>query len=501
MIIDFRQLENRSEIKSDICIIGAGAAGITIARALGGTGIRVCLLESGGFEYDEKIQSLYSGETRGVPYWKLELARLRYFGGSTNHWGGWCGPLDESDFEARPWIPYSGWPIRRQDLDPYYQRAQALCELGPQGYDIAAWENGTRRFPAFLPAKLHAQLWQFSPPTRFGTVYRREIKAAGNIRAYLYANVTRLETDENATQVIGARIRTPWGQTGTVRARYFVLACGGIENARILLLSNQHARAGLGNDYDRVGRFFMEHPMAQRAVRLFTRELATIKTLFEPIQNGGQHGLAGLCPTPIAQRARQILNCSATFSRILDPYADPDKDAWPNDMLGTMMDLDDGRRREGAFFYLTTRSEQAPNPDSRITLSDERDTLGLNKAILDWQLTDIDFQTIRTSLELIGEELGRLGLGRVQLADWLTTTRVNWSDSLNFGSHHMGTTRMTEDPKQGVVDRNCRVHSVANLYVAGSSVFTTSGYMNPTLTIVALALRLADHLKEQVKGQ
>ncbi|MFC6671847.1 GMC oxidoreductase [Marinobacterium aestuariivivens] len=286
-----------------------------------------------------------------------------------------------------------------------------------------------------------------------------------------------------------------------MRARYFVLACGGIENARILLLSNRVARAGLGNQYDRVGRFFMDHPMVQRSARVFTREPVRIKALFEPIEKEDQRALAGLCPTPLSQRTRRILNCSATFTRAPDPRAGTDRDAWPADLekerITLMADLDDGRLQQGAFFNLTTRSEQAPNPDSRITLSHERDALGLNKVLLDWRLTELDFQTIRISLELIGEELGRLGLGHVQLADWLTTNQVNWPDSLNWGSHHMGTTRMADNPKEGVVDRNCRLHSVTNLYIAGSSVFTTSGYMNPTLTIVALALRLADHLKGQ----
>ncbi|MFC6671848.1 FAD-dependent oxidoreductase [Marinobacterium aestuariivivens] len=215
MIIDFRQLDNGTEIEADVCIIGAGAAGITLAGALRGSGVQVCLLESGGYELNEEIQSLYRGEKRGLPYWELHLARLRYFGGSTNHWGGWCGPLDESDFEARPWVPHSGWPIRRQALDAYYPAAQALCELGPYRYGIADWEDDARRFPDFHPAKLHAQLWQFSPPTRFGTVYRRELGEAGNIRAYLYANVTELETDENASRVLRAQIRTP----GVTRGR------------------------------------------------------------------------------------------------------------------------------------------------------------------------------------------------------------------------------------------------------------------------------------------
>lgn len=500
MILDFRRLEHGQEIAADICIIGAGAAGISLARSLIGSGLQVCVLESGGFEPDEEIQSLYQGENVGYPYGDLRAARLRYFGGSTNHWGGWSGPLNKSDFETRPWVPYSGWPIRKQDLDPYYPVAQILCELGPYRYDTAAWEGESRNYPSFHPSKLTSRFWQFSPPTRFGIAYRSDLEAAKNVTVYLYANVAKLETNGNASLVRRARIRTPWGQGGAARARNFVLAGGGIENARLLLLSNDVQSAGLGNQYDLVGRFFMEHPMVLRSARILTQELNTIKTLFEPITKASQRAVAGLCPTEAAQRQRQILNCSATVQRALDFKPDA-VSGWPDELSAklwvVMTDLENGRHKTPAVFDLVTRSEQAPNPDSRITLGSERDALGLNRSVLDLRFTELDFETIRVTLRLIGEEFGRLGLGRAKLSSWALSEQTTWPESLRWSWHHMGTTRMADEPKQGVVDRNCRVHSVANLYVTGSSVFTTSGYMNPTLTIVALALRLGEHLKRR----
>jgi choline dehydrogenase-like flavoprotein len=494
LILDFRRLENGGEISADICIIGAGAAGITLARSLIGSKLQVCLLESGGFEPEDKIQSLYRGENTGLRYVDLAAARLRYLGGSTNHWGGWCGPLSASDFERRPWVPYSGWPIRKQDLDPYYRQAQGVCELGPYRYDTAAWESESRHYPPFHPGKLTSRLWQLSPPTRFGSAYRHELERAENVRVYMYANVTELESPENGATVRLARLRTPWGQQGSARARTFILACGGIENARLLLLSNGVEPTGLGNRSDQVGRFFMEHPTILHAARLQTGKAGPIKTLFEPFAKDGQHVLAALCLTKSAQREMKVLNGSGTFGRA------PELDLV--DDLGTSLehvisDVDAKPWRRPAIFNVVTRTEQSPDPQNRVTLSHEKDSLGLNRTRLNFRLGEVDLETVRVAVKLIAEELGRLGLGRVRMDDWLSAEPLQPPESLIWSCHHMGTTRMSDDPKHGVVDRNCQVHSVHNLYVAGSSVFPTGGYMNPTLTIVALALRLSDHLLDR----
>ncbi len=526
MFFDFRQFENSKQIDTDICIVGAGAAGISIAHALIGSGIQVALLESGGFDIDSAIQSLYDGQSVGIPYFSLNSTRLRYFGGSTNHWGGWCAPLNEIDFEARPWVSHSGWPIRKQDLDAYYEVAQQICQLGPYRYAVEAWSDEHRQFPAFHSDKVVSQLWQLIvPPLRFGKFYRSALDQAQNVRVFLYANVTEFKTTESASAVQTVRIRTLEGKTGAVRAKCFVLAGGGIENARLLLLSNKES-GGLGNRYGLVGRFFMDHPHLRSASLLAREPRALVRqfTLFE--RGNGVRLLAGICPTPAAQTREQILNYSAVIDFQRGDYAtgfDAFKKmrgafaqrAWPEDLgekLWTVItDLDDvfggALRPEGEPYVgpvkslgLYTRSEQAPNPDSRITLSEERDSLGLNKVKLDWRLTELDKRTLRVANRLVGEEFGRLGLGRLQLADWLVADDAGWPELLEGGHHHMGTTRMADDAKQGVVDRNCRVHGIGNLYIAGSSVFPTSGYANPTLTLIALAMRLADHLKAQLRA-
>jgi choline dehydrogenase-like flavoprotein len=541
MITDFRDQESGQQIEADICIVGGGAAGITVAKSFIGTGIQICLLESGGFELEAGIQELYDGENVGFrEYFTLTTSRLRYFGGSTNHWGGWCGPLNTSDFEDRPWVELRGWPITREELDPYYTQAQNIIGLGPFRYDVDSMSDNVHRYPEFDREKLVTRFWQYSsPPTAFGKAYRAELEQADNIRVCLHANVTRFETNEYASIVERASIQTLEGKTGSVRAKYFIVACGGLETARILLLSNTVETAGLGNRYDKLGRYYMIHPHTRSAaVRANDpAKLAYIyqkhfhSTLKVPV-------CAGLAPSTAAQKAHGILNCSVTveavrpldtgYDALKDIEKDIDQRKWPEHLSKDLWEIitDLGPLASRAYSHASghpyyrpvmdlrfeTRTEQLPNPESRISLSETKDRLGLNRIRQDLRFSEVDKQTVRVTNRLIGEELGRLNLGRVRLLDWLTMDDVSWPgdvsrpgpetpddephNTFSYG-HHMGTTRMSEAPSAGVVDRNCRVHSVSNLYVASSSVFPTSGFVNPTLTIVALSLRLSEHIKKQ----
>ena len=266
MIIDFRDAEDGALIEADLCIIGAGAAGITLAREFAGSRVRLCLVESGGFDYEPAVQDLYAGENVGHDYDDLDVSRLRYFGGSTNHWNGFCAPLTPIDFRRRDWVPHSGWPITKSDLEPFYRHAQPICQLGPYAYGEQVWAELEVRPHDFDPAEVGLCFWQHSPPTRFGETYRAELERADNIRVLLYANAVNIETDQSASMVRQVELRTLDGKTGRVRAEAYVVACGGIENARLLLLSNQVEPAGLGNRHDLVGRFFMEHPHTEPGI-------------------------------------------------------------------------------------------------------------------------------------------------------------------------------------------------------------------------------------------
>lgn len=523
MFIDFRTIKQNTVTQSDLCIIGAGAAGITIARELSGMSLRICLVESGGLEYEPVTQSLYEGESIGLPYYPLDESRLRFFGGTTNHWSGQCAPLREMDFQARPWVPYSGWPISRADLDPYYQRALPVCELGPYVFDRKAWETFGVKPPLFNPAKIQSHFWQNSRgPTRFGKVYREELQNAENITVFLNANVTNVQTDQSGTRVTHLDVATLSGKRGKIRARVFVLACGGMENPRLLLISSTIQTNGLGNSYDLVGRFFMDHASARCGMVVAADEDALLETYqYKYFQD--TRFRPGMAIGEEEQKQKEVLNACATFAeeqnisdgvqagrQILGDLRNGDIPRnLTESIVSILNDLDGisrylrcritGRKKCATVLHLETRIEQAPNPNSRVTLSSGKDALGLNRLRLDWQRGELEKKTLRAMGISLASEFGRLNLGRIQIPQWLEEDGD--SEWMGGSYHHMGTTRMAENPKMGVVNENCRIHDISNLYIAGSSVFPTSGFVNPTFTIIALALRLADHLKQLMEKE
>ncbi len=525
MLIDARKIDEGTVVEADVCIIGAGAAGITMAREFIGQSYKICLLESGGFDVDGDTQSLYDGKNIGHSYYPLDISRLRFFGGTTNHWEGASIPMEAIDFEARDWVPHSGWPITFSDLEPYYQGAQAICEVGPFDYSAETWGRDDRPPVKFASNRLINTILQSSPPTRFGEKYRNEILDAPNIDTYLYANVTEIEASENSRSITSLHVTSLEKNPFFVKSRIFILATGGIENARLLLLSDRVQKTGLGNQNDLVGRFFMEHPVDETGYFLptkFSRKFyGWYRRKFNDGGRTGEIAVSGfLKVSEQAMRENKLLNSAFSLSstnmervskgvdslnKILDDLGDGDLPDEFSEHLGNVIDdIDDvslavyrkvtGKQR--TIFRLSYWAEQSPNPDSRVSLYSELDALGQKKARLDWRLNGQDQRNIIRLHEILSEELGRAGLGRLRLD--FDEDSNDWLSMLRGSFHHMGTTRMHKDPKQGVVDADCRVHGISNLYVAGSSVFTTSGQANPTLTIVALSLRLADHLKEEL---
>ena len=308
MIEDARTLPERSVLRADICIVGAGAAGITLARHHIGRRTSVLLIESGDFDPNEDTQALYGG-TVSQGLFDLELSRLRYFGGSTNHWGGVCRPLDADDFQVRDWVPHSGWPITLADLQPYYARACEIVELSSKQWDNKSWQDklaGFFRLP-FMGERIAGAVFQLSPPTHFGEVYRDALAGASNVRTLLNANVVDIATDPNAARVTGLQLACLNGPRFKVEARVYVLAAGAVENPRLLLNANNVQAPGLGNGRDLVGRFYMNHPGFYGADILLSKPE---ESLVKPI--GATHTiLPRLVVTPQEARRERLGKFSA----------------------------------------------------------------------------------------------------------------------------------------------------------------------------------------------
>lgn len=514
MHTDARKIENHSVIEGDVCIVGAGAAGISMALDWVNAPYKVILLESGGFEYDDKVQDFYKGKTTGQKYYPLRATRLSYFGGTTGHWAGMCSPFDEIDFMKRDWVPDSGWPITRKDLDPLYQRANEKLELDPTPYNLGDWQKkvpNLKPFPLDDKVVWH-KMWQLSPATGFfgggfNKLYKEDIVKAKNIHLYTYATVTNIVADDSVATIREVAVKNLAGKIHSVKAKHFILAGGAIQNARILLAANSQAPKGLGNDHDVVGRYFMEH------IEIESSEL----WLFKPFPTDLFQWGKLWCELAICedvQREHKILSGTAGMYGTLSSkrHERPRMELWQNEdprkskdnAIRNWENADKEAEKEdkGApptAFEFQTRIEQCPNPDSRVTIGTEKDELGVPRANLHWALTTLDKRSIRKINEIIGQQMGKAGLGRVRLKEFLRGANDNnWPEGTNAGWHHMGTTRMGIDPKKSVVDSNCQVHGINNLYVAGSGCFTTAGAPNPTLTLVALSLRLSDYVKRKL---
>lgn len=546
MIIDYLDKSAAADYQADLCVVGAGPAGIAIARSFVGTSTTVCLIEGGGLAGEDRSQSLYEGSSAGGTPFDAGTSRMRVFGGSCTLWGGGCIPLADSDLEPRDWVPDSGWPLRYADLAPWYAKAREFCRIDPaHAFGPGTFEGPTARAPLELDPEAMVNFIFARSPITFGEAYRDTLAQAPNITVLLHANVMELRATDNASAVTEASIGSLDGRRGRVRARHYVLATGGIENARILLLSDSVAAQGLGNDHDLVGRYFMDHPSgaigsirseqpdrltrpyersigklrvpvaseiglsleAQRehrtlnarvhpfavegavprgiralrdvraALRPPTRDEATLleARLSAALQNGPGGAAAMVMPQNLAISAMRLgLHIGDVIRAVAMKVGD--KPTVSSDRVELV-----------GFF------EQAPNRDSRVMLDDTRDALGLRRVRVDWRLTDLDRHTHRMLGALTGHRLAQACAGRYDAAAW--TADPDAFSEVHGTAHHMGTTRMAEDATQGVVDTQGKVHGMANLHIAGSSVFPTGGWAFPTFTLIALSLRLADQLR------
>jgi choline dehydrogenase-like flavoprotein len=574
------QFSEGTEFDTDIVIIGGGPAGLSIAREFVDSTIKVIVLESGLEAEDMTYLELNRLESENEPKGEQSVRfrrdfhsknmttfdqdcqpfgiRCRLLGGSATHWGGKSALFDPTDFSQRDWVPNSGWPITRESLEPYFERAAGFMNLGPNLYDERLWSLLGSRIsrPAIDPAKLNSFFWQFARsrinPTQvmnFADEFRSE--RSDNIRTFVDATVVRLDLDNSFRSFKGLEVRTLAGVKYYVKARFCVLAAGGIENARLLLASNhQHAR-GLGNENDVVGRYLMDHPGTR--IGYFKKEdLRAAEHLgFFALPFKGElimysHGLTF---SPELQMREKLLNAAVyvlpevalddpieaikriAARRSTDLFADIRSIFTSGGLITKALGVKLFNSRlmpkaaQGAIidFFMSVNpnfvvrefqskgvphkleklgvhviTEQQPDPESRLVLSERKDRLGLPTIRAQWKISESERRSVVRIGQLLLEELPKAGMPVPVLESWIVENRPQDGPLVDM-AHIIGTTRMSEDPRTGVVDCNCKVHDIEGLYIAGSSVFPTSGHANPTLMLVSLALRTADHLKSRLK--
>jgi choline dehydrogenase-like flavoprotein len=542
VISDIRTLQDGATLDHDVCIIGAGPAGLTLAGELDRLPIRICLLESGGFDPDQATAGLSEVAPVDSDFDAPNEVRGRQFGGMANRWnvpiprrghGVRYLPLSAIDFEERPWIPNSGWPFSLEELNGAYARAQQLCGLDPLPFDTARWESESVHRLPLDASRVTTNVELIGVRDTFTSDARRRLEKTVNVQAYLHASVTGFEQSGDSTRVVSARVACLSGQRYTVRARLFVVAAGGIQNARLLLLPTATSPRGIGNEHDMVGRCYIDHvrvsagTFAPADPTLFTRA-----ALYDTRLVAGSVALGRLTLSDAVMRGERLLHSAVQLipkapprvRRAIEAIRQLEKAVragrLPPELRSTFVSLGPGvsyilstapalaiaqrtwrpsieagwstlshTRARFEQFELQQQVELAPDSSNRLVLSrNATDRLGIPQPELHWRWTALDRRSQQRSLEVYAAELERAGLG---IVDRFIEPVVQ--DPAG-ACHPMGTTRMHPDPRHGVTDANARVHGTDNLYVAGSSLFPTGGYANPTLTIVALAIRLADHL-------
>lgn len=502
---DGRELRKGDIVEADVCIIGSGPAGAAVASQLANIEhLRVLVVESGNLSPEEPGRQLNKGEITGLPYGPLENTRERAIGGSANLWDIDIGkrslaallkPLNVLDFKAHEWQPYSGWPISLSDLNPYYRQAYEMCGLGAKSTDdFALLDEASNKQLLFDPDRLETTVFTHGESRLFTAV--SEIEFKGNAE-YLYnATVTQLITDSQGEKVVSCKCFIDEQHELTINASRFVLAGGGIENPRLLLESKGIDGLGLGNEHDLVGRFFMEHPKGE--LSLFVPHEDFISTL----NNYACHSKDDISFRYLLTLADKLRMKEKLFGCGMSLW--PTEPDWLSDDLRDIaVQVRATHGSEIPLFAISFMAEQTPNPESRVELSGIQGPGGRLPS-LNWCLDTADLHSLNRVQQIVQEELQSAGLGTVYNATPFVDNAGNYQERLWRGDpyplagshHHMGTTRMHSDSRFGVVDADCRVHSMANLYVAGSSTFTTGGYVNPTLTIIAMGIRLGKHLAD-----
>jgi len=523
MLQSGNNINNGDKLAVDLCIVGGGVAGIVLALELIDSGLKVALVESGGEHYSQFAQDLNIAESFPQHFPNPHYSRLRFLGGSSNHWENNTSPLSPVDFEQRAGIANSGWPISYSEISPYYSAAQRYCGVDDDGYELEHWARVLKKPVPFENGRLETRVAKAAlPPTRFFYQHGAKLVAAENINVITHASLVDLEFDASNQRVKKCEFKSEQGRSFSISADKFCFCMGGIENARFMLAFNQKYNNQLGNQKEKVGRYFMEHP-TPRAAQLYTDHFELFE-FYQANMLANKIVLGFLSLSDQVVRDEQTINLRMPLIP-MDHYTLSDgissahilsenianweyPDRLPTHLNNVITDIDMlveavarkkfdkqlfERAKNVSGFQIPMMMEQTPFEGNRIVLSSHRDALGIPKVNVHYRITHTDRERLWRSLQIVAKEVGINNIGRLKLLRE-RESRV-WADQLGFSNHHMGTTKMADSPDFGVVDPQHKVFGTSNLYIGGSSIFATGGHVPPTLTIAAFSVRLAEIIK------
>jgi choline dehydrogenase-like flavoprotein len=553
MKVDGRQLPHKHTLFADVCIIGGGAAGITIAHELKESGLSIIIVESGGERKDQQVQSLSAGEVSSESlHPPVHMYRERLLGGSSTIWGGRCVPFDEIDFETRDHIPFSGWPVSYHELQPFYERALWYCEAGDNDFSVGAVGSDHPFIEGYDEKVFEVGIERYSPPTNFGRRYGPALFHAPRLTVVLNATCVELIPAAQGDAIASARFATFASNEFEIKSTFYVIATGGLEVVRLLAASRRNSSAGVANSSGMLGRFYMCHIEGTFGALQLSPSSRPVVWNFERTKDG-VYARRKLRLKDTQQRNHRTLNMIFRLH-----HANPVDPRHQNSILSLMylskrFILPEYRRkittvelselgklpqgqallvshllnvardtpslmkfifkwiyaRHAAYhripyvalhspngrYPLDFNSEQTPNPASQVSLTHDLDFFGVPQLHVEWRRSSDDIQSIAKTYRLLRSSLEAAQLGTVEFEDETLEERL--SECGPVGGHHIGTARMSSNPKLGVVDEHCRAHDLENLYVASSAVFPTCGHANPTLTILALSVRIAQELQHR----
>ncbi len=549
MIKDAKKLKNNQELRADIIIVGTGAGGMASAIEFIDSGLSVIVLEAGHESYDEVAQSVYEGDVSdNGQHGKLSGYRRRMLGGTSSVWGGRCSSFVDSDFEERSYVANSGWPIKKSDLDPFYVKAHEYCDIGVYDYTVSGSLSTNEKIVPDLSSEKIAQdqIWRFSLPTNFATKFKSQIEQAENITLYLNANCLHIQLDELGEEVKWLDCASTPDQKFRVKGCNYIIAAGGLETTRLLLVSNDVESAGIGGTSNKLGKYYGSHLTGNYGEVKLSTKSSGVSWKYKTSKDGvyykqqlrvseAEQEVKGLMNTRIIlshpgfgdpSHGSGVLSGAYMVKRFLKGQIPPEysKDLasaeYKNvgrhlkniilDSPKSMIFMFDWIRRrvlskrklpsialrsKSNVYTLHYDSEQTPVAESVISLSKKKDMFGMPRLNVDWRFDEKDLDNLFQTYKTLSEELDKSGAGQMLSNDDEVKNRIK--SQIGVGSHHLGSTRMSAGKENGVVDVNCKVHTVNNLYLASPSVFCTGSFANPFLTIVALALRIANHIKQE----